>query len=371
MALLSIAAPGVSGSDCPPIILRLQEYAACQDPETRRTNLALLGDQGAFEAPFNNEYLPVDLAIFGDGAIKTAKFQVLKRLCEDDLDDCDTVDSCAAGTEDPYEEISVDLDLVCTTKKITFTPAEYERVCNETVDTTQSRRIMHTMDALNRSHEKKVLAQMIAGAGGNVVGPVAAGGYKTLANTLINSSGVIDQLALNELKKDLLQNEATDCMPIVLGGLMTSLVDIDTIRQVGCCSDIGVNQSEVADYLGWAHFKSKTVQDAFDTAGAANAENSVLIMHPGSVHHIEYYRYRNNAFVDGKNFGRIFNDPVTGISYDIKVHWDDCNERYIMTISKQSQAWTLPTDLYRGCDPLTNTNGIWLYDFTATTPVAP
>lgn len=365
MPLAPIAA-NTLGSDCPILLHNLGQYA-CSDPATKRSRLALLGDMGVFNSPLYTGFSSLQSELITSGKVRSVRLQLLKRACDTDLDDCATVDECTAGTTDPYDEYLVEFDPVCSVAKVTVSIRDFERTCTG-VETGTLQRIQRVMDALLRDHEQKLMAQIIAGAGGNVVGPVAAGGYRTVP-AVINENGLLNATAVHTIVEDMLDNEADDCAVIALGGLRTALGKLDTIRQLGCCNDFGVDQQAAADALGIAFFKSKQVEAAFTAAGATNPADSIALMHPGSVHPVEWYRYGGDGeFVHGLSMGTVYTDPVSGVSFDMKVQFDDCTETYIFTISKQTMAYTLPTDMYQDCDPLTDVNGIWLYDLEQCPP---
>lgn len=357
-------APNALGSDCPQLLYQLGNYT-CESAQNKRTPLALIGDMGAFNSPFYTGFNPLEPTMIEGNKIKQVRLQILKRLCENELDDCATVDPCTVEATDQYDEYLVDFAPVCSVKKISVTPSDFQRTCTG-VQTGILERILRTIDALNRDHEQKLMAQVIAGAGGNVEGPVLPGAYRTIAS-FIDANGLLNANAIHTLNEDLLVNEADGCTAIAVGGLKTALGKADAIRRWGCCNDAGVDQQRIADELGFAFFKSKTIEAAFNAAGNPTPQDAVALIHPGSVQHIEWFKYAGDgAYTHGLSAGMIYQDPMTGIRYDMKVRFEDCDsngdESYTITISKNSMAYVVPTDMYQACDPLTNINGVWLYN---------
>jgi hypothetical protein len=85
-------------------------------------------------------------------------------------------------------------------------------------------------------------------------------------------------------------------------------------------------------------------------------------MRPGSVQlitrndYVGPYAKENDVFSHGT-----VTDPFTGITWDIKWHYNDCDDTYSMIIGVWYKQYFLPSDIFESGDDLFGVNGILHY----------
>lgn len=356
------------GKNCPPVLANLDEFLL-KNPEQMRTKLALLGAGGFYRSAIGSQYREMDALVMGSGKIKTVEVSYLPRDVSTDLANPATVDPCTSVAIEAYETQTVTFTPVVSARKISFSIPEWRKTC-ESAEIGQVRRINAAMNALLVDHETKLFNQIITGAGGNAAYTKTPGEYAVINGLVSTTDGTLSAIAVQTMIEDVLVNENDDVTPVAFFGLTNPLRKAQSIREFGCCNDLGFDQSMLAEKTTpFAGYVSKTVSAGFVLNGelAADAAIDAVIMNPGSSQIVEYFRYEGeSAFTDGESFGRMYTDPISGERFDMKVEFDSCNEVYTMLITKQSMAWTAPTDAFKTGDDLESVNGIWLYRFTNT-----
>lgn len=373
MAVPAIPAAGLYNKDCPPLILNLSQFAS-KNFESYTDQLGLLGRNGFFRSPFRNDYrfLETEISQNADGKLHTAELKWMQRFVDADLADCTTVDPCTGTDSPPFQSQNVTFNPICTAVQESMSRADWDKTCHDPEDQRLSN-IMVKLQRGARAHEVKLMTQIIPLTGGWSSDTIAAskggllpanapeiGTKYTFANDLINASGTVDANMIHELVELGLENELYDNVPVVLGGFVHPLMTkVDTLRQIGCCSDIGIDQRAAAEsFGGLARYNSRYIHQAIAGAGG-DPRKDFYMLHPGAVQYMEYFRYRNHSYNHALSFSRVFTNPVDGEQWDMKVHWDDCNERVTATFWKRGMPFVMPTTLYKTGDHMEGTNGFW------------
>lgn len=370
MAIAPIPGASAVGIDCPPILRNLTDYVAF-NPQRDSSQMALLGYNGFFKSPFQNGVRPLasDVAPTADGKLYTVTLTWLKRAIDSDLTDCATVDVCTPGTNDDYTSVPVAFSPICTSFKVTLDQQEYIKSCKDPQGA-KMESIYTKLDRAARAHETKLMTEIISNYGASALddaaGAVAVGTNYVMGTTITNADGTINPLALHELNEFAEENDVFDATPVILMGNQHPFGNyVDTVRRIGCCNDKGVDMMEAADAFGMARFRSRWVANAINAATidtvAGDAKKWFAMVHPGSVHHIEFFNYDGpNAWEHGQSYGTTFINPFDGEKWDVHQHFDDCNKpTWTLVFNKQSMVFGMPTTLYKTGDRLEGVNGVW------------
>ncbi len=374
-----VGGPGTNnvGWECPPIQLNLSNYLCGVAPANKRDPLALIGRRGLFRTDYlrgAQDLAPRIISTNGPmrKEVHTVELKWLQRDAGAVLD-CSTVDPCGAGPGlEDYQTETKNISMACASAQISFSKTDWERACTPgSIDENIMNQIARKLNKINVSIETQLLAKLIAAVGANVApaNPAAVGAFATLSAELINEKGMLNANALHLFLENFIYNDATDCTPVFLHGYRNPLQKLSTILNIGCCNDDGVDQRRAAQIINeneYARFRSFAVDTAMTAAGQDPLTDSLFI-HPGSAHFVEYLRYDTLAFNDGESFGRVFTDPISGERYDMKVNFT-CDENYTLTLSKQADVLTMPTDLYAAGDRLAGVNGIFGMTINECTP---
>ena len=378
------------GMECLGFLGALKDYL-CGDGETKRTQLALLGSYsnnagisaGLFRSGFGDAFVERKAAIQDPetGKVQGIILSYLQRCCPSDVTQAATdlvstqdCDPCTPDAIDEYQEVLIDpsgLRTFC--KKVTFQNSQWIQRC-EDPEVGMLRRFQTRIDALLCSADVWLLEQIIANAGANNNHLTLAAGtipdetliaeYQTIQ--IVDANRLPVWASVDQIFEDIDCNELNDCPTAILFGLKGGFATYSRAEAFSCCNDAGADVEAVAGALDFAPFKSRHVQTAFENIGlaAADAATATLMIHPGSAHLLEVFKYEHHPFAHGNSLGMVYTDPESGERFDLKVYFDDCNERTIMTLSKHVGVFTAPTDQFQSCDALQNTNGIMLYNFT-------
>jgi hypothetical protein len=372
------------GHQCMGFLDSLSDFL-CGGGETKRTQLALLGEYpnengisaGFFRSGFTEPYVEKKAAIQVDGKVHSIVLSYLQRAAAGsvtagatDLDGTQDCTPCTAGTVQEYQEVLIDasgLQTFC--RKVTFQNSQWIERC-EDPETGMMRRFQAQIDAILNATDVWLLEQVIAGAGANANHPTIPNDVPD--ETLIGEYRALDIVDVNRLPiwasvdslfEDFDVNEVNDCPTAVIFSQKGGFATYARAEAFSCCNDAGANLQEVAAALDFAPFKSRNVETAFANTLLVDTEapNCAIVLHPGSTHLLEVFKYEHHPFAHGQSLGMVYTDPASGERFDMKVWFDDCNEITTFTLSKHVGIFNMPTDQYASGDPLENTNGIMLY----------
>lgn len=389
MAVPAVVADNKLNKDCPKLVLSLLDYSG-KNFNAYNDRLALLGRTGFLRSKFgaNFKFLESEVSKSKDKRYYKASLHWMNRFIASDLPDCSTVDLCAPEASTPYISTDYTFTPYCTVVKETMTIDEFRKTCDDQ-NSYHLKNISMKLQAATRAHEEKVMAGIISGAGdfnsetedvatGTQIGVSLATGHNsyTFSQNVMKADGTIDFRMLHDLREIMLLNEMEDgANPIMLMDYVHPLVTkVATVQEIGCCSDIGVDQQAVADaFLGFARFASRSVGNAMVTA-SLDRRKDFYVLHPGAAHYIEYHVFDDpkNQYRDGENYGTLYVDPLTGEEWDHRVHFEDCPSGggepvYVMSWVKRGYTFTLPSTLYKTGDYLEGVNGI--FEFSMPDPV--
>jgi hypothetical protein len=113
-------------------------------------------------------------------------------------------------------------------------------------------------------------------------------------------------------------------------------------QQIACCnSTTGTDMARWTDYM---YFNDRFVEGVI---GAGE----FIVLAPNAVQLVTWNKYvgdyakRNDVFEHGT-----ITDPFTGLTYDLKVHYDDCQDQWIMKLSLNWGVFYLPSNSFAATD---------------------
>ena len=358
--------------ECTAMLENLAKYSVVNG-EKHRTPLALLGNYpggngGLFRSGFNSDIVEtVKLQEKGSGKVRTIIVKYLQRALTSEIESAYT--PCVNNTKPAEKEDTIDTSgFITKLGKLTINKRDFLKVC-ENPDEAIMRRVMTKIDALLRSLDEALMAKLIAKAGANIAhtvvtvpDPSLITDYKTL--NITDTARNPKWASVDTLLEDLEENEWGAATPAILFSNKGGFSSYVRAEKIGCCNDSGQNIQAVAQQLGFAPYKSKSVAAGFLAAGlgASDAANAIMLLNPGSAHLLEYWDNEHDSYNIGETFTSLWVDPFSMEKFDFEVQWDSCTKEYIISVYAKKDIFGLPTDVFNVGDPLSLTNGIMLYN---------
>lgn len=202
-------------------------------------------------------------------------------------------------------------------------------------------------------------------------------GYSTAPTITFAGGGGSSAAATATLASNATSGTAPMQVPLILGGtgvnymamgeMLEKIVDsgistrpfligagklAETVRAlgIGCCNASGIDMGRAGD--DFMYFRSR------QTATVLGA-NSIVALQPGAAQvlsqpmYVGEYAKTSNSFVHGT-----ITDPWRGITYDLKMNYDDCADVWRAAIQLNYALFTVPSDVYKTGDYLAGTNGL-------------
>ena len=119
------------------------------------------------------------------------------------------------------------------------------------------------------------------------------------------------------------------------------------MNQIACCNELGFDLARWTDYR---YYYDRFVDGQVGT-------NEMIMLAPGAVQLVTWNAYvgdyakRNDVFEHGT-----LTDPFTGLPYDIKIHYDDCRDRWSIQFGVHFEVVYLPQDGFDQNDDLAGVN---------------
>lgn len=154
---------------------------------------------------------------------------------------------------------------------------------------------------------------------------------------------------------DLAKMQTGYCQPAALFGGTKGFTYMRKIL-AGCCSNEGIDLSELFRLYGTAYLYDKRV------ATAAGGNEFAWLLQPGSLALIHYNQYEgtgNAAAVSGQPtagnyWSGVINDPKTGFPLDLLIS-DNCGKISVI-VEANAKLCSLPNDLFNASDEMTGVN---------------
>lgn len=279
---------------------------------------------------------------------KTVRIKYIQRAVESQVDDAITR-SCDTGDFDDYQETTFDVDKEAELRW-SMKEEEVAKLC-EGQDAFGQMLLASKFNALTRHINRDALTEQVANFGLNVN---EGGTGATSVTVFNNTTGNLNARPLQKINFDYaVGNQAVGTPALVGAG---NIYQYWKTLEAGCCNDAGTDMLELSNRLGFSPF----LDVMFDSVVGAN---QFAVMEPTKVHFVPYVEYlgpREKTNDDKFNNTTIV-DPRTGITYDLKVLFDECKDIWTFILRLHYGFFFEPNDVYHPQDPLDGVNGTLRY----------
>lgn len=227
------------------------------------------------------------------------------------------------------------------TPALELSDAEVNKLCFASSPEYKAMMIYGQMDALLQAVNRDLLTAQA----------LAFGDFYNSTNAPVNAP-----LVLNADKSALLQGWTAPVKqqlrkiryngrPLVVGQGDYGIEYFTDLVKVGCCNTSGIDVSQaVGQYLFFGDIDADAIWGA----------NHFGVFRPGACQFVSYNKYEGvgKKFVPDVLEHDVIYDPVTGIGLDFKVRYEDCSEKYLMTLGVRFMLFTLPNNMYPAGSPM-------------------
>lgn len=249
---------------------------------------------------------------------------------------------CSGGVETNYVFDTVEADQVSATPVYLFDDAQMREIC-ESGSAFRQRVFLQAENALRRDINSKLITLFISGAG-------LLDGDNDKAYTFLYQEGAITTAlddGMIELQTDLMDTGMTGTPRIVTGGVMYQWLQK---QGIACCNMNGFDISQMGDIAAFYDNQIAAALPSKPNTFLAYAPGAAIFL--GTDQNIGEFR----KVVEGVYLHDVYVSPVTGETYDVNAHYDDCERKWRFQMSKRFGLWQLPKNLYPSGDPRANVN---------------
>lgn len=317
-------------------------------PELQRTQL---GYVQALMSPINMggvEIIPIDQ---GNGKTRSVRLTYIQRGIDDDIIYTKWTDCSTDNEPGPFEQI-VSISNWIGKTGIKFSETEMRKLCEG--DQMYMARVLNAnLDALTKDLDRKLLVDLTSNWGAFVPALSDPGLWRDVQ--MLNGSSNMAPIYYSE--SQIIQdftNIGYTGKPIVVGtGLLAHYMRQTSI---GCCNDSGINLAQAGNLY---FFHDLEVNTYIGT-------NHFIGLVPGMVQLITKNDYVGTYAKESPTFSHgTVTDPFTGITWDIKWHYNDCDDTYSMQIGVWYKQFFMPSDIYQADDDFYGVNGVLHYRATS------
>ncbi|MAB40592.1 MAG: hypothetical protein CL525_16040 [Aequorivita sp.] len=246
--------------------------------------------------------------------------------------------SCDGETVVKPKEQLIEVKNLAKSTGLSFVESEMRKLC-EGDDVWVSNVLMSQMNAVNVEMNKYLLAQQALNFGKFADG-TAKKDIKLFEDTTNGQRGIATAKMRHEYDK-----AAASGAPIIVAGGNFDLYA--KMNQIACCNELGFDLARWTDYR---YYYDRFVDGQVGT-------NEMIMLAPGAVQLVTWNAYvgdyakRNDVFEHGT-----LTDPFTGLTYDIKIHYDDCRDRWSIQFGVHFEVVYLPQDGFDQNDDLAGVN---------------
>ncbi len=335
---------------CERVQTSLNEILGSKAPSSKRTKTGYLQ---AITSPQNTagvEMLPIDP---GNGKKRKVLVKYIQRGTEDDIVETQNT-TCAQDIEkEPFEQ-EVDITRYIRTKGIKFDDNEMRKLCEP--DSQWMGEIVNAeIDALVRVLNKRMLTIQSTNFG--AFNPSISPATKKQVQLLKDSGENARFKGEAEIMEDFEYLDTMD-RPILVGAGNLSMYA--KLAKVGCCNSGGVNLAQAGDF--------DFFHDRF-AGSILGGANDFIGLVPGYVQLLTWNKYVGTYRKDNQTFshGTIM-DPVSGLTFDMKWHYNDCNDTWSLFFGLWYDMFFLPSDAFAEGDELEDVNFTLHYEATDEDP---
>lgn len=338
---------------CEQILSNLSQYASAGNlPANVRSRLGFLN---WIQSPLNKQAVEVIPISEDTKKVPSVRIKYQQRVVESEVTTSED-GNCTPERYPDFLETTMDVDSIVS-YNFGLSQRQATLICNEGDSELINNQINLAFDALARTVNRVLLGKLLLNFGYNQgVSPASAG--TTSINTLVAATGAPIATAIQDLHQDYYESNQYTGIPAVIG--QGNIIKYFRTIRSGCCNDSGVDMNALAAELGFAPFIDTQIESVLGT-------NQFAVMAPGLWQLVPYNRYVGaNSGVMGTATNMTITDPVTGLTYDMKVDVDGCNEKYYIRLTLNYGLWKPPVDTFNAEDPLFRINGATRYTAATT-----
>lgn len=329
---------------CEKVQTSLTQLLGNNAPSLKRTKVGYLE---ALMSPQNTagiEQVPIDP---GNGKIKQVLVKYITRGTSNELTTTEP-NVCNDGQTISPKDATVSITNQFWSKVYTFEENEMRKLCED--DGQYMAAVINSrLDTFMVELNKKLITSQSTNFGN-----FYASNNSVKSVALLKSNNDAHHYGETVIADDF-ENLEVQGRPILIGG--GKLGTYTRQANIGCCNDGGQNMAAAANF---DFFRDKYVGGIL-----GNADDFIGLI-PGYLQFLTVNRYvgkyvkENDVFSHGTMV-----DPYTGLSLDMKWHYNDCTDSYNMYFGLRYEPWYMPSDAFQYGDELYGFNGSLHYRATA------
>ena len=287
----------------------------------------------------------------GNGKRKCVDLNYYRKLCETTINEAIS-DTCDSGNEtQPYCD-TIDITNELETDNMVFDEDNMRRICapNGATDEIWIANIINAQfDALLTYWDKLVLQGLLAGLGAFMDGSVIKA--IQLFNTINNDAvGPRTRAIANMI--DEFDQGAFNGKPNLIGA--TELNKFVRMITYGTGNAAGQDVGALANEFNF--FYDRFLEGVF-------GQDEFLMIAPGVSQLLTWNRYVGSYQKVSNTFEHsTIVDPMTGIRFDYKMHYNDCTDHYYIKLQQNWELFITPDDGDDSCADTFGVNGLWNYE---------
>jgi len=345
---------------CPGLLISGMEAWGMNAPERSQTPVGVLE---ILTSDANQTDLSVQYFNEDGGHLKSAKVQYKQRLTSNDVINAKNCDSGVAKNRktadviiDIYKGVKIGIsrdklrayceEASALASGVQFPERPIAPVMAETL-----REILNGMNALRSGLDTAIVTKIASAFGKTVGGSTSAKNVK-----LLNADGSPNWDGINEIMFDM-TNAEVNGMPMISGfGKFHKFNTATTL--VGGLQSTGIDFAKGNGVYSYA-------PDLIVPTALGNADD--FIAFAPQTNHILFFNENSGTFAGNHgsvSYGRLPDPYINGLSYDVKVKYDDCAELYTIDLSINAGFFNVPSDAYGSYDRLNGVNGLFRYRAT-------
>jgi hypothetical protein len=321
---------------CERIQAVLNDFVGSNAPSLRRTQVGYLQ---ALQSPQNTAGV-TKVPIPSNGKKRKVRFTYIQRATETGHGTTEITDCSTSVEREPLED-EIEVTNYLRTAGIKFTEDNMRLLCEDDNVWMQTI-IMAEVDALVRDLNKRLIAIQLLNFG--TFNPAQPGNKKHVI-LLTGNRKIANYNGEYEIHQEF-ENQDSPGRPIIIGNGNIS----NYVKQVGigCCNKDGINMNQAGDM---DFFLDRFVAPIIGTDG-------FIGLIPGMVQLLTWNKYVGKYQKENDVFSHsTFQDPVTGLTFDMKWHYNDCDDTYSLHFGVWYELFFIPDDAWNSSDELFGTNG--------------
>lgn len=251
------------------------------------------------------------------------------------------ITDCASDTEPEPLTQTVTVSKFIRSQKMQFTEDKIRGLCMGQ-DQYVAMWIQNQINNLITGLDKAALAELEANIGQYYNSASTSANYCLINNTG-NTPNYYGEASFMQAYTEI----GGSGMPLLIGAGKTDLYR--RMTQIGCCNEGGIDLSRAGAF---AFFYDVNL------AGVTGSADNFYILAPSAVQFLHWNRNRGIYQKETPSFVHtVIVDPVTGISFDLNMKYDDCDRNWVVWLETYWDMFFVPTDAFAVGDPMEGVNG--------------